>query len=70
VAASVQSAFAEVEAALQAIPEGKLEDELRAKSAAATALHTALRKLGDLLKTEVVTVLNLELPARVEGDND
>ena len=70
VAASVAAAFAEVDAALAAIPDGKLEDELRAKSAAATALHAALRKLGGLLKTEVVTVLELELPGRVEGDND
>ena len=70
VATSVHSALAEVDAALSAIPEQKLEDELRAQSTAARALHEALRKLGGLLKTEVVTVLNLELPGRVEGDND
>jgi predicted lipoprotein len=70
VVVSVRAAFAEIEAALNAIPDGELEDELTAKTPAALALHAALRKLGGLLKTEIVTVLNLELPARVEGDND
>ncbi len=70
VAGSVQTALAGVEAALAAIPEGKLEEELQARTPAATALHQSLRTLGGLLKTEVVTVLNLELPGRVEGDND
>lgn len=69
-AAAVSAAFADVEKAVLAIPDGKLEDELRAKSPAGQALHAALSKLGDVLKTEVVSVLNLELPARVEGDND
>lgn len=34
------------------------------------AVHAAVKKLTDLLKTEFVTVLNLELPAGSEGDND
>jgi predicted lipoprotein len=33
-------------------------------------VHAAVKKLTDLLKTEFVTVLNLELPAGSEGDND
>ncbi len=32
--------------------------------------YDAIRTLTDLLKTEVVTVLDLELPRRAEGDND
>lgn len=33
-------------------------------------VHAAVKKLTDSLKTEFVTVLNLELPAGSEGDND
>jgi predicted lipoprotein len=33
-------------------------------------LHTAVRAITDLLKTEFVTVLDLELPERAQGDND
>jgi predicted lipoprotein len=34
------------------------------------AVHAALKAVTDELKTEFVTVLNLELPAAIEGDND
>ena len=34
------------------------------------ALHDAIRALADLFKVEVLTLLDLELPTRVEGDND
>jgi predicted lipoprotein len=34
------------------------------------ALHAAVKKLADDLKTDFVTVLDLELPNIVEGDND
>ncbi|MBX3232600.1 MAG: hypothetical protein KIT84_16615 [Labilithrix sp.] len=70
VAASAAAAFAEVEATFAKIPAGTFEDALAARSAEAQAFHAALKKLADILKTEVVTVLNLELPSRVEGDND
>jgi uncharacterized protein len=33
-------------------------------------LHAAVKRLGDNLKTEFISVLDLELPARAEGDND
>lgn len=33
-------------------------------------LHEALRAVADLLKTQFVSVLDLELPQRAEGDND
>lgn len=36
----------------------------------ARQVHTALKGVTDLLKTEFVTVLNLELPMTAEGDND
>lgn len=34
------------------------------------ALHAALRALADLFKVEALTLLDLELPNRLEGDND
>ncbi|MEZ4440507.1 MAG: imelysin family protein [Polyangiaceae bacterium] len=34
------------------------------------ALYQAVKKVSDLLKADFVTVLNLELPRAVEGDND
>lgn len=34
------------------------------------ALHTSIKGVTDLLKTEMVTVLDLELPKSSEGDND
>lgn len=36
----------------------------------ARAVHTALKRFTDILKTEFVTVLNLDLPKGAEGDND
>jgi predicted lipoprotein len=47
-----------------------LEEALVADIEAAQAVHGAVKALTDLLKTEFVTVLNLELPAVAEGDND
>jgi predicted lipoprotein len=43
---------------------------LAGDTASLVAVHTALKMLTDLLKTEFVSVLNLDLPAAVEGDND
>jgi uncharacterized protein len=50
--------------------EPSLEQLLLSDIARARQLHTALKALTDLLKTEFVTVLNLELPKGAEGDND
>jgi hypothetical protein len=33
-------------------------------------LYAAVKVVTDVLKGELVTVLNLELPGAVEGDND
>jgi hypothetical protein len=38
--------------------------------ASVRAFYDALKGVTDLLKTEVVTVLDLELPQTLEGDND
>ena len=47
-----------------------LEDALAARPAEVAAAHAAVKRLTDLLKTEFISVLNLELPKTTEGDND
>lgn len=47
-----------------------LEDAFYDAPAEARAVHTAIKGITDLLKTEFVSVLNLELPMTAEGDND
>lgn len=47
-----------------------LEQAVVAEPAQAAALHQAIKQISDLLKVEFVTVLNLELPKTVVGDND
>jgi hypothetical protein len=34
------------------------------------ALYNAIKKITDVMKTEFITVLNLDLPKTSEGDND
>jgi len=46
------------------------EDLLGSDLARARAVHAAVKATTDLLKVDVVTVLNLELPMGSEGDND
>lgn len=38
--------------------------------AAVDSLHAAVKRISDALKTDFVTVLDLELPTSLEGDND
>jgi predicted lipoprotein len=47
-----------------------LEDAFYDAPTEARAVHTAVKGVTDLLKTEFVSVLNLELPMTAEGDND
>ena len=47
-----------------------LEQALATDPAKVTAVYIAFKGLTDLLKTEFVTVLNLELPKSTQGDND
>lgn len=47
-----------------------IEDAFYDEPEAATEVHAAIKAVTDLLKTEFVTVLNLELPMTSEGDND
>lgn len=47
-----------------------LEQAVVTHPARVQVVHAAIKKITDELKTEFVTVLNLELPQTVEGDND
>lgn len=47
-----------------------LEDAFYDSPAEALAIHSAIKRITDPLKTEFVTVLNLDLPMTAEGDND
>lgn len=53
-----------------ALPSADLAEVLTTDPAKLTALHVAIKKLTDAMKTELATVLDLELPQNVEGDND
>jgi uncharacterized protein len=62
-------ATAEARAAAMAI-EPSFEDALAGDAAGVVLLHAKLKAITDLLKTEMMTVLNLELPMSLETDND
>lgn len=65
--------LAAIDAALAVVdmfPGGSLRASIAADAVAATQLHGAIKAITDLLKTEIVTLLDLELPKRIEGDND
>lgn len=58
------------EAALAAMEEQDFAQALTQDKASVRAFYDALKGVNDILKTEFVTVLDLELPQAVEGDND
>jgi uncharacterized protein len=62
-------ALVSTEVALTAI-DAPFAEVLASDPESLRAVHAALKMLTDLLKTEFVSVLNLELPATAEGDND
>lgn len=67
------SMSADVEAAIaaaDALPSDDIAEAMVKDKATVTALHAAVKKITDALKTDFVTVLDLELPQTVEGDND
>jgi len=59
----------DVDAALAGVP-GSLAQALVSHRELPLAIHTAPKSVTDELKADLVTVLNLELPAASEGDND
>lgn len=50
--------------------DGPLEIAVDTDADDVLILHDAIRTVADLFRVELLTVLDLELPARVEGDND
>jgi predicted lipoprotein len=57
-------------AAADALPSDDIAAAMEKDKAKVTALHAAIKKITNDLKTEFVSVLDLELPQSVEGDND
>jgi uncharacterized protein len=57
-------------AAVAAIEEDDLAAALAEDKQSVVALHKAIKGITDTLKTDFVSVLDLELPKTVEGDND
>ncbi|MBI2393673.1 MAG: imelysin family protein [Deltaproteobacteria bacterium] len=57
-------------AAVDAVPFATLDEALAKDSASVRRVYDAIKKITDALKTEFVGVLGLDLPKRVEGDND
>lgn len=57
-------------AAADAIPHDDLAVALATDPTSVANLHAAVKTITDLLKTEFVSVLDLETPQTVEGDND
>jgi uncharacterized protein len=69
-AARLRERLGVARAALDAVEEPDLEQALAQDKASVRALYDALKGVTDVLKTELVSVLDLELPHLVEGDND
>jgi predicted lipoprotein len=65
----VLAALAAARASADTLP-APFEDLLVSDLGRARALHASVKATTDLLKVEVVTILNLELPKGSEGDND
>lgn len=56
--------------ATDAVPHDDLAQALNSAPSTVQDLHAAIKRITDLLKTEFVSVLDLETPQTVEGDND
>ena len=66
----MRAASEEAKKAAGAITSPSLEDAIAREPDKVVALHDAVRKMTDVLKVEVLSAFDLELPKRVEGDND
>lgn len=69
-AANLSQAVDGAMAAVDDIEAPSLELALASDVESVQSLYSAVKAITDLLKTEFVTVLDLELPVRIEGDND
>lgn len=57
-------------AALDALKEPTFEEDLQKNAPGVKVFFEALRTIINIMKTEVASVLDLELPKAVQGDND
>lgn len=64
------AAAAGIDVAIAALGDQALAEVISTEPAKAEALYAAVKVLTDSLKTEFVTILDLELPKTAEGDND
>ncbi len=69
-ASRMKTNTAAAQLALEAIEESDLREALINDPASVRALYDAVKGVTDLIKSEFVTVLDLELPMGLEGDND
>jgi len=69
-ATKLVDAIAAARRALDALSGASFENDIVDNPNGVRAFYDSLRALVTLLKTELVTVLDLELPKRLEGDND
>lgn len=67
--AAIDADIAAAIASVDALP-GTLEDAMTKDPAAVRRIYDAIKEMTDALKTEFVSVLNLELPKQVAGDAD
>lgn len=70
VATKLEGTVVEIRAALDALVEPTFEEDIQKNPAGVQRLFDALRANASAMKSEMATVLDLELPKRVEGDND
>ncbi len=69
-AKKLEAGVVESRAALDALKEPSFEEDLQKNPIGVRRLYDGLRVIVVLLKTQFISILDLELPKRVEGDND
>lgn len=70
VAATIDRDIVAAIAAIDALGDRDLAVAVTSDLPAVLAAHQALKQVTNVLRTDFVTLLDLELPKRVEGDND
>lgn len=70
VAAKLNDDVVKALAAVDAIEEPDLLPALQNDLDSVVALHASVKEITDLMRTQLVSVLDLEIPKRIEGDND
>jgi uncharacterized protein len=66
----LRTGLASARQALAAIPGEDFREALQSNSASVMSVYGALKEIVDLMKTDLASVLDLEIPKLVEGDND